>query len=138
MELVQKNVGALRKAPDCRIGEHFVPHVEGMLRPFREFFRYQLPASLNPTILRLNMNKGGIFQPWFTGLDAADLFTCSNRRRDSAQLRAAFLDKRGDEALQILLLFLGKPGILHASPVEYRRIDAGIRRNVRAKPGVCA
>jgi hypothetical protein len=122
---MQKDVGPFRKTPSCCVGEHLVPHVEGMLRALCELLRYQLPTGGEPAVLSFEVNIGRISEPLFPRPAATSLCISRNRWRCHRHLFAAFLDERSNVAFQILLLFLDKCEILHSSPVEYGHIDIG-------------
>jgi hypothetical protein len=96
VEFVAEDVEPLRELPGLGVGEHLVPHVERVLVTLRQLFRHQLPAPRHGALLRLPVNRGRV--------------AASCRRR--GHRAAAFPGNRGDEAVEVLLLRLGKPLIL--------------------------
>src|SRR5438105_4105445 len=91
MELVQEDVGSLRKFALRRVGADLVPHVEGMLGALCLLFAAELAARRKHAVLRLEV----------------DLFRrrwrCWGARLDSSRG-----GKAAAEAFEVLLLFLAE------------------------------
>jgi hypothetical protein len=56
VKLVAENIETLREALGRRVGQHLVPHVEGVLFALGQLFGHQLTASLCCAILCFYVN----------------------------------------------------------------------------------